>query len=279
MSSYYCLVAGLPELLFDGSRTAFTIERFKDEIYPELSPADAKCIDLFFLAWDNENLLKILREGSEVELCRIGCYDKEALLDIIAQAKNGDTRNVQVPAYIYDFLAIYFESEHTENCLWPDVLSTHYYAYAMRSRNEFVSAWFAFNLNVSNLLVAMTARKYKMNVADVIVGNNEVAEALRSSSARDFGLSGSLEHLEVLQRLSENDKLQEREHQLDEMRWAWLEENSVFNYFTVERLYVFLQQLDIISRWSKLDSETGMQRYNELIENLKSGLELNKEIK
>ena len=77
-----------------------------------------------------------------------------------------------------------------------------------------------------------------------------------------------------MQRLSENDKLQEREHQLDEIRWAWLEDNSVFNYFTVERLYVFLQKLDIISRWAKLDSETGMQRYNELIDNLKSGLNL-----
>ena len=274
MSSYYCLVAGLPDVLFDGSKTAFTIDRFREDIYPSLSPADAKCIDLFFLAWDNENLLKVLREGSEVELARTGCYSKDALLDIIAQVKNGDARDAQVPAYLYDFLERYFASEQGEPRLWPDVLSAHYYAYAMKAHNKFVSAWFTFNLDVNNILVAMTARKYKMNVADVVIGDNEVADALRTSSARDFGLSGSFEYLEALQRLSENDKLQEREHQLDEIRWAWLEDNSVFNYFTVERLYVFLQKLDIISRWTKLDSETGMQRYNELIDNLKSGLNL-----
>jgi hypothetical protein len=72
--------------------------------------------------------------------------------------------------------------------------------------------------------------------------------------------------------LSENEQLQEREHQLDEMRWAWLDENSVFNYFTVERLFVFLQKLDIVARWAKLDSEKGMQRYTELIDDLKGGL-------
>ncbi|MBQ8541855.1 MAG: DUF2764 family protein [Bacteroidaceae bacterium] len=274
MSSYYCLVAGLPDVLFDGSKTAFTIDRFREEIYPSLSPADAKCIDLFFLAWDNENLLKLLREGSEVEFARTGCYSKESLLDIISQVKNGDARDEQVPAYLYDFLVCYFESEQGEPRLWPDVLSAYYYAYAMKAQNKFVSAWFTFNLDVNNVLVAMTARKYKMNTADVVIGDNEVADALRTSSARDFGLSGSFEYLEALQRLSENEKLQEREHQLDEIRWAWLEDNSVFNYFTVEKLYVFLQKLDIISRWAKLDSETGMQRYNELIDNLKSGLNL-----
>lgn len=274
MSSYYCLVAGLPDIVFDGSKTTFTIERFREEIYPSLTPADAKCIDLFFLAWDNENIMKILRGGSEVELNRTGCYDKDALLAIIEQAKNGDARDEQVPAYLYDFLARYFENEQAENYMWQDVLSAYYYAYAIKSHNTFISAWFTFNLNVNNLLVALTARKYKMNVADVVIGDNEIADALRTSGARDFGLSGSFDYLEVVQRMSENDKLQEREHQLDELRWAWLDDNSVFNYFTVERLYVFLQKLEIISRWSKLDVEQGMQRYNELINELKGGLEL-----
>lgn len=274
MSSYYCLVAGLPDVVFDGSKTAFTIDRFREEVYPMLSPTDAKCINLFFLAWDNENLMRILREGSEVELCRTGLFSKEALLNIIAQAKSGDARDSKVPAYIYDFLTRYFENEQNADSMWHDVLSAYYYAYAIKSRNEFVSSWFIFNLNVNNILVAMTARKYKMNVADVVIGDNEIAHALRTSSARDFGLSGAVDYLEAVQRMSENDKLQEREHQLDELRWAWLDDNSVFNYFTVERLYVFLQKLDILSRWAKLDSETGMQRYKELINELKGGLEL-----
>jgi hypothetical protein len=86
-----------------------------------------------------------------------------------------------------------------------------------------------------------------------------------------------LDYLEVVQRLCESDKLLERERQIDELRWKWLDENSVFEYFSVERLFVFLQKLDILQRWSKLDNEAGMQRYIEMIDNLKSGLTLNDE--
>ncbi len=274
MSNYHYLVAGLPDIAFDGSKVTFTIDDFKESIYPALSSADAKCVDLFFLAWDNENIIKLLREGSEAQLERPGCYNKEELLEIIASAKNGDPRNDKIPAYLYSFLEYYYGNEQVANAMLSDILSAYYYEYATASSNKFIASWFTFNMNVNNLLVAMLARKYKLGVADVVVGNNEVAEALRSSAARDFGLSSTLDYLETVQRLSENDQLQEREHLLDEMRWQWLEENSVFNYFTIEPLFVFLQKLDIVARWAKLDSEKGMQRYTELIDNLKGGLEL-----
>ena len=64
---------------------------------------------------------------------------------------------------------------------------------------------------------------------------------------------------------------------MDELRWIWLEDNSIFNYFTIERIYVFLQKLDIVTRWTKLDTETGAKRYKELIDGLKSGLTINDE--
>lgn len=272
MSSYHCLIAGLPDIAFDGGKVVYTIDNFREDVYPMLSAEDAKCIDLFFLARDNENLLKLLREGSEVVFENNGCYSAEELLEIVDAAKNGDPRKKDVPAYFYDFLDFYFQNEQVEGIMWPDVLSTHYYQYATASSNKFLADWFTFNMNVNNLLVAMLARKYKLGVADVVVGDGEVAEALRTSAARDFGLTGTIDYLEKVQRLSENDQLQEREHQLDEMRWAWLDENSVFNYFTVERLFVFLQKLDIVARWAKLDSEKGMQRYTELIDDLKGGL-------
>ncbi len=273
MSNYHCLVAGLPDVVFDGGKVTFSIDDFKRDIYPALSSADAKCVDLFFLAWDNENILKLLFKGADAPLERTGCYTREELLDIIDAAKMGDVRKPGVPAYLYDFLEYYFENEQVVSVMWPDVLSAHYYGYAISSPNKFVSGWFEFNMNVNNLLVAMLARKYKMGVADVVVGSGEVAEALRTSAARDFGLASTIDYLETVQRLSENDRLQEREHLLDEMRWAWLDDNSVFNYFGVERLFVFLQKLDILARWATLDSEKGMQRYTELIEDLKGGLE------
>lgn len=272
MSDYYCLVAGLPDVAFDGGKLNFSIENFKEEIYPALSSDDARKIDLFFLAWDNKNLLTVLRRGAEAPLQRTGCYTREQLVELVTSAREGDPRRDGVPSYLYDFMEYYFENETREDFIWEDLLSAHYYAYAMATSNKFLSEWFTFNLNVNNLLVALLARKYKLNVSDCVIGDNEIAESIRTSGARDFGLGGTIEYLETVVRLSENEKLQEREHALDELRWNWLEDNSVFNYFTVEKLFVFLQKLDIIERWAILDAETGMQKYNELINALKGGM-------
>lgn len=271
MSNYYCLVAGLPELAFDGSKAPFTVEKFREEVYPFLEKEDARCIDLFFMAWDNANILLLLRDGADSLLERKGCYSKEQLLEIMAAAKEGDPRRSDVPEYMYDFLEYYYANEERTDILWEDNLALRYYAYAMKCGNKFISEWFDFNLNVNNILVAVLARKYKLNIGACVLGDGEVAEAIRTSGARDFGLTGVLDYLEMVIRISENDKLQERERMLDDMRWNWLDDNSVFDYFTVERLFVFLQKIDIIERWAVLDAEKGMQRYKELIDELKSG--------
>ena len=273
MSNYYCLVAGLPDVAFDGSKSAYTVECFKEEIYPELSATDAACVDLFFLERDNANILKILRHGDDARIGQYGCYSRQELEEIISSAKNGDTPIKGVPSYIYSFVEHYMASEGGSNVIWEDVLSSYYYDYATSCANGFVAEWFTFNRNVNNILVAFAARKYKMNVADVVIGEGEVADALRTSGARDFGLTGMLDYFESIQRLNENGRLQERERQLDDIRWKWLEDNSVFNYFTVERLFVFLVKLGIIERWAKLDADKGMQRYNEMIAELKSGMD------
>ena len=273
MSNYYCLVAGMPDVAFDGIKVAYSVERFKEDIYPELSAADAACVDLFFLERDNANILNILRNGEDADILQYGCYSREELDEIILSAKNGDAPTEGVPSYIYSFVEHYVSNDNNTNVIWEDVLSAYYYDYATKCSNEFVADWFTFNRNVNNILVAFSARKYKMNIAEAVIGDGEIAEALRTSGARDFGLTGALDYFESVQRLSENSRLQERERQLDDIRWKWLEDNSVFNYFSVERLFVFLVKLSILERWAKLDADKGMQRYNEMIAELKSGMD------
>ena len=273
MSNYHCLVAGLPDIVFDGAKCAFSVERFKDEVYPSLSAEDARVVDLILLERDNANILNILRHGEDAVLKDYGCYSRDGLFAIVESAKCGDAAAKGVPQYLYDFVEQYLANEQQANIVWENVLSARYYEYAMRCPNSFVSDWFTFNLNVNNILVAYTARKYRLSIEDAVVGDNEVAVALRTSGARDFGLTGALDYFEDVVRLSENGRLQERERQLDAMRWRWLEENSVFCYFSVERLFVFLQQLVVVERWAALDAESGMARYNEMIDGLKKGMD------
>lgn len=273
MSNYHCLVAGLPDIVFDGAKCAFSVERFKDEVYPSLSADDARVVDLILLERDNANILNILRHGEDAVLKDYGCYSRDELLAIVEAAKCGDAAASGVPQYLYVFVEQYMANEQQANIVWENILSARYYEYAMKCPNSFVADWFTFNLNVNNILVAYTARKYRLGVEDAVVGDNEVAVALRTSGARDFGLTGALDYFEDVVRLSENCRLQERERQLDAMRWRWLEDNSVFCYFSVERLFVFLQQLVVVERWAALDAESGMARYNEMIDGLKKGMD------
>jgi len=48
MRDYYCLVAGLPDVALDGGKLNYSIEKFKEEVYPALSTDDARLVDLFF---------------------------------------------------------------------------------------------------------------------------------------------------------------------------------------------------------------------------------------
>lgn len=274
MSNYYYLVAGLPELTLEDSKLSYTVADFKTELYPALSEGDRKLIDLFYLKFDNANVLSLLKDKDAVIDSR-GIYTAEQLTDYIARLKDGDEISDSVfPSYLSAFITEYFVSPAEEGFLHEDRLAALYYAYAMKCRNQFVSSWFAFNLTVNNVLVALSARKFKMDIAPLIVGDTEVCEALRTSNARDFGLAAEVDFLEQLVKISETEELVEREKKLDQLRWNWMETATFFNYFSVERLFVFLLQIEMIERWISLDKEKGNQLFRSIIDSLKNEVQI-----
>ena len=86
-------------------------------------------------------------------------------------------------------------------------------------------------------------------------------------------------YFEPLQRLVETDDLVEREKKVDQLKWKWLEDASFFHYFTVERLFVFLLQLEMIERWVLLDKEKGSELFRQMIQNLKDEVQIPEEFR
>ena len=271
---YYYLVAGLPELTLEDSKLSYTVADFKAELYPDLSDKDRKLIDLFYLKFDNANVLKLLKD-KDAAIDPRGNYSAEELAEFISSLKEGDEiADAVFPSYLSTFISEYFNVTAEDDFLHEDRLAALYYEYAMKCKNKFVSSWFAFNLTMNNILVALTARKFKMDIAPLIVGNTEVCEALRTSGARDFGLTGEVDFLDQLVKISETEELVEREKKIDQLRWNWMEEATFFNYFTVERLFVFLLQLEMIERWISLDKEKGNQLFRSIIATLKDEVQI-----
>lgn len=278
MSAYYYLVAGLPDISLEDGKLSYTISDFRAESYGDLSAKDQALIDLFYLKYDHADLLSLLKDKDAVTQGK-GNFSSEDLLQLIASVKEGEKPDAKFPSYLYDFIAQYLALPADELYKAENLLASAYYAYAMKSKNPFIASWFEFNLNINNILAAFAARKYKMNVAEVIVGDTEVCEMLRTSNARDFGLSETLDYFEPLQRLVETDDLVEREKKVDQLKWKWLEDASFFHYFMVERLFVFLLQLEMIERWVLLDKEKGSELFRQMIQNLKDEVQIPEEFR
>lgn len=278
MSTYYCLVAGLPDISLDDGKLSYSVSDFKAELYPDLSAQDRKLIDLFYLKFDNMAILKLLKNKDAVIEDK-GNFSAEELLQLIEAVREGDTPDKKYPSYLVNFVSQYLQLSQDELYRADDLLAALYYSYGMSSNNAFIASWFEFNLNLNNILAALAARKYKMEVSSVIVGATSICEQLRTSNARDFGLNETLEYFEALQRIADIEELVEREKKVDMLKWKWLEDESFFHYFTIERIFVFLMQLEMIERWISLDKEKGNELFRKMIQDLKNEVQIPEEFR
>lgn len=265
MAKYYCLIAGLSDLTADDAKAPFTQQSFRDEIYPSLTAADRKLMDLLPLENDCRNLLSLLRGADDrTEPC---LFSREELERLIAAVKADDRAAGTIPGFMYDFVKDYLQDSMQGQA--DDRLFAMYYAYAMKAGNAFVRDWFGFCLDMGNVQTAVTARRYGLDVRQLIVGEGDVADALRTSGARDWGLSQQLPFFDELMRIMDEPDLALRERRTDMLKWNWLEENTFFDYFTVERLFSYMVRLGIVTRWTGLDADRGQQLFRRLIDGLK----------
>ena len=278
MGKYYYLVSGLPDISLDDGKLAYTVADFRAEMEAALSAKDQKLIDLFFLKYDNANLLACLKEP-DTPLDPRGRITREAFETVYKALKEEEKlpKNEAIPAYHVTFIQRYLAEEQSEQkgekaqVSWEDQLAALYYEAAMKAPNPFVAGWFELNLNINNVLTAITCRKYGFDKSLYIVGHNEIAEQIRTSNARDFGLSDAVEYLPELQRIAEETDLYARERKIDLLKWKWLEEQTFFKTFDLERVFAYLLQLEMIERWVILDKARGEQTFRELVGAMKKG--------
>lgn len=280
MSKYYCLIAGLQDVNMDDQKLPVSIATFKEEAYDQLSESDKKLFDLFFYKFDNINLLRYLK-NRDAQFDIRATLTAEEMEEIVKELRESENpKGISALPYFNAFIPAYLaDKPFSEGVLWEDQLSGLYYDSALQSSNRFVSQWFEFNLNINNILIALTARKYHFDATASIVGNNLVANAIRTTSSRDFGLTGEIDYFETLQRIADEPDTYERERKTDQLRWKWLEENTFFNYFTIEKVFAYLLKLDIAERWHAMNKEEGERKFREILQTLKSEIVIPDEFK
>lgn len=280
MKKYYCLVAGLPEIRIDDNKQSFDLKEFKEELRGNLSEGDFELIKLFYRKFDNLNLIAYLKDA-EAKLDDRGNLTQDDFTEILRMVKEEENpKDERIPVYFKEFIPAWLEEKPLfPDMAWEDQLATLYYDDALKCRNEFFSSWFAFNLNVQNILTAINCRNYDLDLGPAIVGNSEIANTIRESTSKDFGLAAIFPYLDDVLHISEEANLYERERRIDALRWKWLEENAFFKYFTVEKVFAYLLQLEMIERWVKLSQETGLKIFRDFVQELQHSFEFPDEFK
>ena len=280
MSKYYYLIAGLPEIQPDDTKLSLKLQELKQTLNETLTKKDRVVTDLIFQQYEAKNWFAFLT-NRDATLHPLGTSNSDDFEDVVTQLKETENAKIaSVPSYFTTF-AYAFWAEETlfENLSWSDQLMTLFYQTAVKCDNQFVSRWFELCLNINNLLTAHACRKHGFDVAASVVGDNETAVALRTSHARDFGVADYFPQADAVLRIAEETDLLEREKKIDLLKWEWIEENTVFEYFTIEAVAAYLMKLEIIERWLPLNKDQGSAIFREMIQTLKSGISFEENVK
>ena len=269
MANYYCFMAGLPTVKLTDVQPQHTLLQLKEELRDVLEPKDARLMERYFLRFDCENLAAWLADA-DAELDGRGNYDREALVQLVEEARELDGPVKGFPAFMADFVRDY--DAHAGQAGWfsRDAALLAYYNYARECPNTMMAEWYDLNFNILNILTALIARRQGWPLADYVQGSGAVVDAiLKQANQPDFGLGAELDYVKDLMQAAETTDPVEKERLIDALRWNWLEEKTFFEPFDITALFAYVVRSEILERWALLDPEQGRERFTEIIENLR----------
>ena len=280
MSKYYCLIAGLPEIRFEEYKLQINLLEFKQILKDNLYQKDLELVTLFYRKFDNDNLLAFLKNSDSTFDPR-GSITTEAFTDLVFQLKDQeDYKDNRFPAYYLKFILAYLNDQPLIPGLsWEDQLTSLYFDDSIKCGNQFIADWFGFNLTITNILTAINSRNYAIDLASAVIGTSEIAETIRSSNAKDFGIALMFPYLDDVMRIADEINLLERERKIDLLKWSWIEENTIYKYFSIENIFAYLLQTEILERWMNLNQEFGKKVFREFIDKLRGSFQFTDEYK
>lgn len=272
---YYNLITGLPDLQADNSKSAPALSELLEELQGVMTKGDLKLLNLLRMRYDNANLLAYMAD-SNAELNDLGLLsadDWHNLLTILADEDDKEKKDARLQSYVKEFYQIINDEEQgAEVESKEDLLTRLYYEFGMKSKNSFVAEWFNFCLNMNNVIAAVICRKHGFNVKTAVIGDNEIADALRTSGARDFGLVGQFEYVDKFLSVAEESNPLDREKKMDALKWEWLEDHTFFDHFSVENVLSYWIRCELMHRWDCLSVEQGKEVFRGLLNEMKKDI-------
>lgn len=264
-SEYHYLIAGLPELAMADKKLPVGVVELRERLLNELHPDDRPLVKLCFLQYDIPNITNTVYTEKKP-------FDHRGIYSPFEIEAMADKKLLEEGISHSDFPFIdklLADALTTDSAIGKEEfaakLISGYIQTLENHTNPFISQYGSFERNLRNVFAALNGRKFQLPYEKQLVGGGEGVEALAKSHARVFGLSFDIPQIEAWVHLFENNNLLEREWKLDLLRWQFIDDTVLFNYFTIERVLAFLLKLMIVDRWLSLDEQKGGEQFRQLV--------------
>lgn len=262
-------MAGLPDISLDDNKASVNMAELKEEMDGVLSAADKKIISYFFLQKDCLNIVELLKDRNS-KVAEDGNMTMEQYVDLFTSATEMNFNVHRYPAFLSEFVRSYAYNKDKAGYFAKDDMLYQFYKYAIDTcPSKMVRAWYQLNLDVTNILTAMLARKNGWNVSGFIQGENEVTEMILTHNTKDFDLMHEFDYVAELMKIVDCEDPVEKEKKIDAFKWLWLDECTFFEPFSIDAVFAYLCKLDMLARWECLDVEQGQKAFRQIIENLR----------
>ncbi len=263
---YYCLIAGLPDLVINEYQKGLTSIQFRHELASELNKSDYNLLEFLYLQNDNKNLINLLLQ-KDFRFDDLGIYPEDYLINQIINPKG-------IVEYMKSFIKKFDSEFYDQSPLQSEnKLQKLFYDYVLSVNNVFIKQWFIFDRNVKNIITAVNCQKYRYPIEEHLIPDKTTnvlyEELLKKSHIPELFVDEDFPYLAQIFQLAESaTEASEKEKAYDGIRWSFLDEITVFHYFTIEKILSFVIKLQIIDRWRGLDEDTGTAFLKRLINDL-----------
>ena len=244
---YYFLAAYLPEIHRDDTKIRISLSELLEERF-HIPKADWREIELVLLGRDII-ILDSLLKGKDLNM-EHSIFSLEFWKEQIKSPQEG-------PEFIQEFLTKW--DRETFGVKDSDRLRAAYFNHVIsNTANSFLRDYFIFQRDLYNILAAKRARKIGLEPAEYIIGEGDLTEKLKTSTAEDFGLEE--EEFPWLEDLNKAETPHQQQETLDRILWEYLDENSGPDIFHFNVILAYLLKLEILHKRLALGEEEGMEK-------------------
>ena len=132
-------------------------------------------------------------------------------------------------------------------------LGVSFYRQINSCSNEFLNTYYTFDRNLRNTQVLYLAKKNNLKSDGLTVGD----------------VDNEFEEYKQVESILANPNILEREKLLDNLRWEKINQITIFEYFTLDKILAFLVKMNIVERWNKSDAKIGKEFFKKLVDEVR----------